>query len=297
MLPSIRDEEYHYKVPKFDLKKKDITNFENELRGYHQLFADCFHRIEPRRHFFNYMAGQFSDLERKSIEPIALAIKSGKVRAMQSFVSDSIWDDDKIGIKHRSLVNEDLGSATGALIFDESGFLKKGKDSIGVARQYCGNAGKVDNCQVGVFAAYTSENGYAMVDKRLFIPEEWFTEPYDERREKCGLPQGIEFRTKPQLAADMLKTIANEKILPFKYVLGDSIYGKSPEFINAAEEIPGLIYFVSVTGEIQCWLKRPMTCSHEYRYKGEMKTKKVLADDQSKPISFKNPAKKINDYF
>jgi SRSO17 transposase len=243
------------------------------------------------------MDGQFSSLERKSIEPIALTIKNGKVRAMQSFISDSPWDDDKIGIKHRSFVNDDLGSATGALIFDESGFLKKGKDSIGVARQYCGNAGKVDNCQVGVFAAYASEHGYAMVDKRLFIPKEWFTEPYAERREKCGLPEDIEFCTKPQLAANMLKTIANETILQFKYVLGDSIYGKSPEFINAVEEIPWVTYFVSVTGDIQCWLKQPMTYNHKYRYKGKMKTKKVLVDGQDKPISFKNLAQKINHYF
>jgi SRSO17 transposase len=243
------------------------------------------------------MAGQFSDLERKSIEPIALAIKGGKVRAMQNFISDSPWDDEQIGIKHRGLVNNDLGSASGALIFDESGSQKKGKNSIGVARQYCGNVGKVDNCQVGVFAAYTSEHGYALVDKRLFIPEEWFTESYAERREKCRLPQNIEFRTKPQLAADMLTTIADENILPFKYVLGDSIYGKSPEFISAAEEIPGLIYFVSITGDIQCWLKQPITRSHKYRHKGKIKTKKVLVDGQEKPISFKHLARKINDYF
>jgi SRSO17 transposase len=243
------------------------------------------------------MSGQFSSLERKSIEPIALAIKNGKVRAMQNFVSDSPWDDDKIGIKHRSFVNEDLGSATGALIFDESGFLKKGKNSIGVARQYCGNVGKVDNCQVGVFAAYTSEYGYTMVDKRLFIPEKWFTEPYIERREKCNLPQSVEFRTKPQLAVDMLKAISDENILPFKYVLGDSIYGKSPDFINTAEQIPGVTYFVSVTEDIQCWLKQPMTRSHKYRHKGKTKTKTVLVDNQSKPISLRYLARKINDYF
>ena len=108
------------------------------------------------------MAGQFSDLERKSIEPIALAVKQGNVRAMQRFVSDAPWDDDNMMIKYRSLVNDDLGSPNGALIFDETGFVKKGDDSIGVGRQYCGTIGKVDKCQVGVFAAYASENGYAL---------------------------------------------------------------------------------------------------------------------------------------
>ena len=120
------------------------------------------------------MAGQFSDLERKSIEPIALAVEGVNVRSLQRFVSDAPWDDDKMIIKYRSLVNDDLGSPDGALIFDESGFVKKGQDSVGVARQYCGTIGKVDNCQVGVFAAYVSEEGYALVDKRLFLPERWF---------------------------------------------------------------------------------------------------------------------------
>ena len=159
MLPKIRSDEHRYPVPKFDLNKDDIKNFSNELRGFHEQLADCFHRSESREHFFKYMAGQFSQLERKSIEPIALAIEGGNVRAMQRFVSVAPWDDGKIIFKYRSYANEDLGSEDGALIFDESGFLKKGQDSVGVARQYCGTAGKVDNCQVGVFAAYASEHG------------------------------------------------------------------------------------------------------------------------------------------
>jgi SRSO17 transposase len=144
----------------------------NELKGFHEQFYDCFQRSESREHFLKFMAGQFSPLERKSIEPIALAVKDGNVRAMQRFVSDAPWDDDKILTKYRSFVNDDLGSPDGALIFDESSFVKKGQDSIGVAKQYCGTIGKVENCQVGVFAAYVSENGYAMVDKRLFHPRE-----------------------------------------------------------------------------------------------------------------------------
>lgn len=158
MLPATRSEEYLYSVPKFDLGKKDIKDFMNELSGFHEQFADCFQRSESREHFYNYMAGQFSPIARKSIEPIALAVKDGNVRAMQRFVSDAPWADNKMISKYRSLINDDLGSPDGALIFDESGFAKKGQDSIGVARQYCGNIGKVDNCQVGVFAAYASEH-------------------------------------------------------------------------------------------------------------------------------------------
>ena len=192
------------------------------------------------------MAGQFSELERKSIEPIALALKDGNVRALQRFVSDAPWDDDRIMSKYRSLVSDDLGSPDGALIFDESGFVKKGQDSVGVARQYCGTIGKVDNCQVGVFAGYVSEHGYALVDKRLFIPEKWFGDDYLERREKCKLPAETVFQSKPKLAAEMLTALSQEDVLPFKYVLADSLYGVSPEFIAAVEALPGKTYFVSV---------------------------------------------------
>ena len=114
------------------------------------------------------MVGQFSELERKSIEPIALALKDGNVRSLQRFVSDAPWDDDRIMSRYRSMVNDDLGSPDGALIFDESGFVKKGQDSVGVSRQYCGTIGKVDNCQVGVFAGYVLRSAPSGVCDGLF---------------------------------------------------------------------------------------------------------------------------------
>ena len=297
MLPVIRSNDYAYPVPKFDLGKRDIKGFMNELKGFHEQFAACFQRSESRDHFFNYMVGQFSDLERKSIEPIALAVIDGNVRALQRFVSDAPWDDDKIITKYRSFVTDDLGSPEGALIFDESSFVKKGQDSIGVARQYCGTIGKVDNCQVGVFAAYVSEHGYSLVDKRLFIPEQWFTDDYRIRREKCNLPENTIFKTKPELAVEMLKVIRSEKLLPFKYVLADSIYGISPEFIEAVEALPDTTYFVSVPKSTACWLKQPMTITKQYRWGGKTRTKTVVADTESEPITVGELAKNINDYF
>jgi len=297
MLPNCRKNEYLYPVPKFNLKREDIKDFINELKGFHEQFYDCFQRSESRQHFLRYMTGQFSELERKSIEPIALAVKDGKVRAMQRFISDAPWDDDKISTKYRSMVNDDFGSLYGALIFDETGFVKKGDDSIGVSRQYCGTIGKVDNCQVGVFAGYVSENGYAMVNKRLFIPEKWFTDAYRPRREKCNLPRHTAFRTKPQLAAEMLCELADEQLLPFKYILADSIYGMSPEFIKAAEQFPDKTYLVSITKSTLCWLKRPMTITKKYQWGGKTREKTMIADSESKPISVEELGKNINDYF
>ena len=190
MVPESRVQDGSFPIPKLLIGKEDISQFIEEFRGFHAQFADCFSREEPRENFFQYMAGQMSQLERKSIEPIAVNVEDAKVRAMQHFVSDVIWDDDRILSRYHDMVLEDLGDADGVLIFDESGFVKKGKDSVGVERQYCGGIGKVENCQVGVFAAYASRHGYCFLENRLFVPEKWFGEEYAKRREKCKLPAG-----------------------------------------------------------------------------------------------------------
>jgi len=297
MLPDIRQQDYLYAVPKFELNRNDITDIALELKEFHENFMDCFQRTESRDNFYRYMAGQFAQLERKSIEPIAFAVEGGKVRAMQRFVSDAPWDDKKIIYKYRNFVNEDLGHPDGALIFDESGFMKKGDDSIGVSRQYCGTIGKVDNCQVGVFAAYTSSYGYALIDKRLYIPEKWFSDDYREKREKCKLPEEIKFKTKPQLAAEMLLDIAEQKQLPFRYILADSVYATSPEFIEAAESLIGVTYLVQMPEDTLCWYKQPTVIEKTYKYRGQKQTKKVLSEKAKKPISFKELANGINNFF
>ncbi len=297
MLPSCRQHEIFYPVPKFDLTPQEIENFMDKLEGFHEQFHDCFLRSESRENFLLYMSGQFSELERKSIEPIALNIEGGKVRALQRFVSDAPWDDENIMLKYRSMVNSDLGNPDGALLFDETSFPKKGNDSVGVARQYCGSTGKVDNCQVGVFAAYVSDLGYSLVDKRLFIPEKWFTEEYHERREKCKMPGELTFRTKPQLAAEMLNNLAAEKTLPFKYVLGDSIYGNSPDFIEAVSSLRGVTYFVSVPEDTLCRPKIPTTVQKTYKYRGKLCSRTVLTDETQKPVKLSTMARNINSYF
>jgi SRSO17 transposase len=297
MLPATRCDQHLYRVPKFDLGKGDIDNFLHELKGFQEQFHDCFHRSESREHFFKYMAGQFSPLERKSIEPIALFAKDGNVRAMQRFVSDAQWDDHRMLSKYRRFIDEDLGRPDAALIFDDTSFVKKGRDSIGVGKQYCGTIGKVENCQVGVFAAYVSENGYSMVDKRIFLPQKWFADDYRTRRKKCRLPENTVFKTKPQLAVDILKGICEEKILPFKYILADSIYGTSPEFIQAAEALPDKTYLVSVPKDANCRPKRPMTITRTYQWGGKTRSKTVLLDPNGKPLSVEALGNNINDYF
>jgi SRSO17 transposase len=296
MLPDIRQSDYQYAVPRFDLDRNDVYDLVSELKGFHENFSDCFQRSESRDNFYRYMSGQLCHLERKSIEPIAFAIEGGKVRAMQRFVSDAPWDEDKIMFKYRSLVNDDIGHPDGAIIFDESGFAKKGDDSIGVARQYSGNLGKVDNCQVGVFAAYTSPYGYSLIDKRLYIPEHWFSDDYSEKREKCLLPSEIKFQTKPQLAAEILLGIAKQKQLPFRYVLADSVYSNT-DFIEAVESLVGITYLLQVPEDTLCWLKNPVVVNKTYKYRGQERSKKVLSNKAKNNISVKTLAKSINDFF
>ena len=297
MLPTLRSDEHLFSVPKFDLVAEDVRGFLHELREFHAMFADCFQRSESREHFYRYMAGQIGPLERKTIEPIAMATEGGNIRTIQRFVSDAPWDEEKMIAKYRSLVSLDFGNPNAALVFDESSFVKKGKESIGVARQYCGTLGKVENCQLGVFTAYVSESGYALVDKRIFIPEKWFSDDYHDRRKKCNLPDEVVFRTKPELAAEMLKAISKENELPFKYILADTVYGVSPEFISAAEALQDKTYFVSIPKDTQCWLRQPMTITKEYQWRGKTRKKTMLSDPKGKPLSVSTLAKNTSDFF
>jgi SRSO17 transposase len=297
MLPQCRTEGDLFSIPKFAIDPGDVEGFVGELKAFLWEFRECFSRSESRENLFQYMVGQISELERKSIEPIALNVQEGKVRSMQRFISDVVWDEQQILRMYRSMVREDMGDRNGVLIFDETGFIKKGDDSVGVAKQYCGAVGKVETCQVGVFAAYASPDGYALLDRRLFIPERWFTEPYADKMKKCQVPEGITFKTKPQLAAEMFRELQGDESIPFKYVVSDTIYGTSPEFINAIDRCVGTIHFVSVPCDTLCWLQRPITRKKHYKYKSEMRSKEVIERTQKKPISVETVAHSLNDFF
>ena len=299
MLPAIRMENslQPYSIPQFSIEKRDIEGFITELQGFHEHFRDCFARSEPRDNFYRYMVGQLSDLERKSIEPMSLQVEGGNARAMQRLISDVLWDECAMLRKYHELVAEDLGDPYGVMIFDETSFQKKGEDSIGVARQYCGSLGKVENCQVGVFAAYASPQGYALVDKELFIPEKWFTDDYEIKRKKCKLPVEVEFKTKPRLAAEMLRRLREENILPFKYVTADSVYGNSPEFLNAVEEQVGTVYFVTTPCDTLFWLRPPVTEKKEYQHRGKRRTRLKVKAKEKAPIKAETFAKNLNNFF
>jgi SRSO17 transposase len=285
MLPSCRTAGEGFVIPTFDLVPRDVEGFLDELWEFQSAFHDCFARSEPRAHFFDYMVGQFSKLERKSIEPMALRVEGGTIRGLQRFISDARWDEEQMRWNYHQMVADELGDSEGILMFDESGFVKKGTDSVGVARQYCGTLGKVENCQVGVFAGYASRHGYALVDKRLFLPEAWFNNAYATRRSTCEVPAELPFQSKPQLAAAMLQDMAHEGLLPFKYVVADCLYGNSPDFLDAVDACVGVTTFVAIPSETRCWLQRPRTEDRTYIYKGDVRSKRVVRAPNAAPDS------------
>lgn len=285
MLPACRTDHDGFAIPIFDLTPPDVEGFLEALWEFQSAFHDCFPRSETRAHFFDYMVGQLSPLERKSIEPMALHVEGGTVRGLQRFLSDVVWDEEHMRWTYHQLVAEAMGDPEGVLMVDETGFVKKGKESVGVARQYCGTLGKVENCQVGVFAGYASRHGYALVDQRLFVPEAWWTEAYAARRTRCNVPKALTFQSKPQLAAAMVQAIAQEGLLPFKYLVADCLYGNSPAFWDAIEACVGVTAFVAIPAETRGWLQRPRTEDKTSTYKGAVHAKRVMVTPTNAPRS------------
>ena len=159
MLPACRTDGEGFTIPTFDLIPSDVEGFMDELWEFQSAFHDCFSRSEPRVHFFDYMVGQLSQLERKSIEPMALHVEGGTVRGLQRFISDVRWDEEQMRWNYHQLVAEEMGDPDGVLMFDETGFVKKGKDSVGVARPYGGTRGQGEHGQGGVCAGDAARPG------------------------------------------------------------------------------------------------------------------------------------------
>jgi SRSO17 transposase len=160
---------------------------------------------------------------RKNSWQMAEAIGEVTPRGVQHFLNDARWDPDAVRDDLREYVVEHLGDEkSGVLIVDETGFLKKGEKSVGVARQYTGTAGKKENCQVGVFLCYASKEGAAFIDRALYLPREWTDDP--QRLSEADVPEGVRFATKGELAKAMLQR-AFEADVPARWIVADTVYG------------------------------------------------------------------------
>jgi SRSO17 transposase len=195
------------------------------LKTFLTPFVACLTGSEQQRHVGEYVSGLFSDVKRKNAETIAYFHDQDR-QAMQKFIGQSPWDDRPMIGELVRQIGAEIGEADGVLVFDPSAFRKQGKESVGVARQWCGRFGKIDNCQVGVYLAYVSREEHALADVRLYLNEEWAKDR--RRRIKCGVPCEIRFRTRHALALNMLAEHA--KTLPHAWIAGDDEMGRSSAF-------------------------------------------------------------------
>jgi SRSO17 transposase len=242
-------------APSENLARRDAKRLASELSNYYTEYAPLFARSEQREWAQLYLRGQLSDLERKSIEPMVLR-ERGKdinaVRAVQQFIGEGAWDDDRILERHQQLVAEDLGEPDATAILDGSGFPKKGEHSVGVQRQYCGALGKIANCQQGVFLAYASSRGYTFLDRRLYMPESWFDKAHAAKRKKCGVPKDLVFKTEPEIGLQMLTEVNKRGVVPFAWVNADEHYGMNPDFLDGVAGLDKW-YFAEVPCTTMVW--------------------------------------------
>jgi SRSO17 transposase len=205
-----------------DLDAAEIRGWAVGLASLHQRIAKHFVRAEPRQQAYAYLRALLSPIERKNGWQIAEHVGDATPDGVQRLLATAHWDADQVRDDLRAYVVEHLGHPEAVLVIDETGFLKKGTKSVGVKRQYCGTAGKRENCQVGVFLAYASPMGRTFLDRELYLPEEWAQDA--ERREEAGVPESVTFATKPELARRMLKRTLDAGV-PAGWVTGDSVYG------------------------------------------------------------------------
>jgi SRSO17 transposase len=266
-----------------DLTPQAIDNLVEALREYHALYSPLFQRREQREGAVKYLHGLLLDIPRKSIEPMVLALEGAQpkmVRTLQLFISEGAWDDDALLHRHWHEVEQVLGEADGVLTLDGSDFLKQGRESVGVKRQYCGEVGKRANCQAGVYVGYASRQGYTLLDRRLYLPQEWVEDDaYAERRRRCGVPAALPFKTKPALGWEMIQAIHRAQALRARWVTCDEAFGRDTSLLDHIDGI-GLWYFAEVPHDTQVWRHRPATAVPPWAGQGRKPTRpRVLAGE------------------
>lgn len=232
---------------------QQLRRLKPELQGYLDRYVPWFGRPEAQEHARRFVQGLLRGGDRRNAENIAEAIDGGVVRSLQKFIGQARWEDEAVLEELQRHVTEGLGDTEATLNVDETGFPKKGTKSVGVKRQYAGCLGRTDNCQVGVFVNYRSAAGHTLIDRRLFLPEEWAEDR--PRRRAAGVPEDVVFRTKPELALEMVHA-AVDRGLPFRWVTGDSIYGMSPTFVQGVRALTKW-YVVDTESVAHVWLSEP----------------------------------------
>jgi SRSO17 transposase len=232
----------------------DVHRWAAGLEAVVQRIAPQFGRAEPRRRAAAYLRGLLAPVARKNGWQLAEAAGDRTPDGVQDFLSRVHWDADAVRDDLQAYVVQHLGDADAVLVLDETGFLKKGTKSAGVARQYSGTAGRIENCQIGVFLGDAGRYGQALIDRALYLPADWAKNT--ERRREARIPEVIGFATKPKLGLAMLER-ARQAGIPFAWIAGDCVYGADSRIRRWAEQHRHG-YVMAVTSG-QYWGQRPVT--------------------------------------
>jgi len=262
------------------MTEDDVRAAAERLVEFHARFADLFGKDQAQDHAYTYVKGLMTCPERKSVEPIALNVGDGRVSALQKFLNVAPWDHEDVQAEIQAAFADELvptapGRPIGVVgVVDESGFTKKGAHSAGVARQHNGRLGKEDNCQVGVFLIGVTPGGAALLDHQLYLPESWCEDSAacERRRARAHIPETVVFRTKPQIAAGLIRQAVVLDIVPLDWITADEVYGQNGEFLDELEQLE-LRYVVEVPVTTTVWTEDPAACVPPHRGRGRVPTR------------------------
>jgi SRSO17 transposase len=233
-----------------DQERSVVPGGAADLHASERRLAPYFERAEPRQRVLAYLRGLLSPAERKNSWQLAESSGDATPYAFQHLLRRALWDPAAVRDELRRYIVQHLADPAAVLVLDETGCLKKGRHSAGVARQYRGTAGKVDNCQIGVLVGYASPLGHVLLDRELYLPAEWTGDP--DRCRQAGIPAARRFATKPQLAQQMLARAFTAGV-PATWVTGDSVYGNDRRLRLWWEAQPQA-YVLAVSGQEYGWL-------------------------------------------
>lgn len=259
----------------------DLVSVKRHFDPFLARYQACFSRRSWRDLAKTYVSGLLSPLERKSIEPIA--VRAGVPdRTLRHFIGQASWDEGRLLELHQRHVTQTLGDARSVLVLDSTSFPKKGSHSVGVKRQWCGQLGKEENCQVAVTLTYASRYGHTLLNRRLYLPEEWARDK--RRRRKCGVPDGLVFRRSWELGLDMIHS-ARSAAVPHDWVTGDEEFGQSAELHDLLDQM-GERYIFEVRSNTFVWNRPPRL--RKSRHRGGFGKRPLLASNSPKARAVKD---------
>jgi SRSO17 transposase len=257
------------------------TDLEADFAAFHARFGGLFVRSEAREQIGTYLRGLMGEVARKNCWQMAPRVGQERPDRLQRLLYRTKWEAKKARDILQGFVIEEFGEPGGIGVVDETGFEKCGDRSVGVKRQYTGTAGKVTNCQVGVFVSYASSRGHVFLDRRLYLPEEWCED--QERRSKAYVPRDVKFQTKPQLALEMLRHAWDQGV-PMKWVVGDEVYGDAG-YLRKGISDGRRRYVLSVSVPTLVWLRRPKVEPEQRSESGRLRRKARLAEGAASPLT------------